>query len=215
MLEASLSPRNQSSLLLTCAFDIAEEGAPEESAAAEPTQQNGDASTPHGESFPAGGDDFPPPEDHFDTPMPDGDWDAGNTAPYPTPNPGGKGEHAAGLSGLEDLLTGKTPGGGEDASEIAEEETPSQDKSASQGVKGWSVRTKGVANRLQQVFQEKGMEESVPLDGLLGGYGRRTAAKMFFEVLVLKTSNFIDVKQESPYGNVDLLPTPQLMTTAF
>jgi hypothetical protein len=200
-----------------------EEEAPTEAkeAAAEPTQENGTAPTPHEDFPPTGGEDFPPMDDHYDHTMPDGDWAGGDTAPYPPATPGdgvSKGKEAAGLSGLEDLLTGKTPGGGEDeasegGNDAGEDDTPTE--SASGGVKGWSVRTRGVANRLQQVFQEKGGEESVPLDGLLEGYGRRTAAKMFFEVLVLKTSNYIDVKQEEAYGNVDLLPTPQLMAAAF
>lgn len=181
-------------------------------AAPEPSpKENGIPATPH-DDFPMT-DDFVPTDDHYDNTMPDGNW--GDTAPLTPAIPGenvNKEKQAAGYPGLEDLLTGKTT---EDASEAAEGETPSQDVSAAGGVKGWSVRTRGVASRLQQVFREGGEEKSVPLEGLLEGYGRKTAAKMFFEVLVLKTSNYIDVKQEEPYGNVDLKPTPQLMAAAF
>lgn len=203
-------------------FRFIEDEVPAEVAPEPSPTENGAAATPH-EDFPMGGtDDFPPTEDHYDHTIPDGNWADGDTAPHPPATPTEEVTHkekqAAGYPGLEDLLTGKTPGG-EDAVEGGEDategETPSQDVSASGGVKGWSVRTRGVANRLQQVFREGGEEKSVPLEGLLAGYGRKTAAKMFFEVLVLKTSNFIDVKQEEPYGDVDLAPTPQLMAAAF
>ncbi|GAU43219.1 hypothetical protein TSUD_301060 [Trifolium subterraneum] len=52
--------------------------------------------------------------------------------------------------------------------------------------------------------------EDLSLNKILDGKTRKIAARMFFEVLVLKTHDLIDVKQEEAYGDVSIKLTPTL-----
>ncbi|CAI8595754.1 unnamed protein product [Vicia faba] len=52
--------------------------------------------------------------------------------------------------------------------------------------------------------------EDFSLNKMLEGKTRKIAARMFFEVLVLKTHDLIDVYQEEPYGDVSFKLTPTL-----
>ncbi|RDX59867.1 Sister chromatid cohesion 1 protein 3, partial [Mucuna pruriens] len=46
------------------------------------------------------------------------------------------------------------------------------------------------------------------LNNILKGKTRHIAARMFFEVLVLKTNELVDVQQEEPYGDISLKLSP-------
>ncbi|CAK8564712.1 unnamed protein product [Lathyrus sativus] len=53
--------------------------------------------------------------------------------------------------------------------------------------------------------------EDFSLNKMLEGKTRKIAARMFFEVLVLKTHDLIDVSQEEPYDDVSFKLTPTLL----
>ncbi|KAK9117499.1 hypothetical protein Sjap_016446 [Stephania japonica] len=77
----------------------------------------------------------------------------------------------------------------------------------------WSVRTRSVARFLCQNFRAcKEQREHTPfnLAPVLEGRARKENARLFYEVLVLKTQGFIDVEQGKPYSDVVVFSTPQL-----
>ncbi|CAN1725355.1 Sister chromatid cohesion 1 protein 2 [Linum perenne] len=83
------------------------------------------------------------------------------------------------------------------------EDTRAEDES--QNMYGWSERTRVVARFLQKSFQEKirnGEEEEVKLLQLLEGRSKKESARVFYEILVLKSKGHVEVKQESGYGEV-------------
>ncbi|KAJ7516285.1 hypothetical protein O6H91_22G051200 [Diphasiastrum complanatum] len=78
-------------------------------------------------------------------------------------------------------------------------------------ISGWSVQTREVAQLLQVTLE--GMKHStkdsenfsvmqLSLENMLQGKTKQGAAQLFFEILVLKTRNFISVKQENAYGDI-------------
>lgn len=82
-------------------------------------------------------------------------------------------------------------------------------------IEGWSSRTKNVANYLQAVFKgADGVDapSDLSLDDTLKGRGRREAARMFFEMLVLKSKDYVDLEQSEPYGSVRIKPQESLFT---
>ncbi|XP_042499237.1 sister chromatid cohesion 1 protein 4-like isoform X2 [Macadamia integrifolia] len=81
---------------------------------------------------------------------------------------------------------------------------------------GWSSRTRAVARYLQTLFDDAGHErEVVRMDHLLAGKTRKESARMFFETLVLKTRDYIQVEQESSFVNIKIKPRGKLMKANF
>ena len=52
----------------------------------------------------------------------------------------------------------------------------------------------------------------VSMNGLLEGKGRKDASRWFFEMLVLKTRNYVNLQQEEPYGDISVSATSKLLT---
>ncbi|KAL4192896.1 hypothetical protein AMTRI_Chr06g196590 [Amborella trichopoda] len=75
-----------------------------------------------------------------------------------------------------------------------------------------SSRTRVVAQYLRSAFQswKRGPKEVLSLNDTLEGKTRRECAKMFFEILVLKSSGCVNVQQESSFGDILLFATSAL-----
>ncbi|KAF8390608.1 hypothetical protein HHK36_025135 [Tetracentron sinense] len=93
------------------------------------------------------------------------------------------------------------------------DEEISPDGGDNQKMHEWSVRTRVVARYLHKCFlnqKERTLEEVVSLMHALEGRTRKESGRLFYEILVLKTGGFIDVKQDSPYDDIFVLKTPQM-----
>ncbi|KAF9601186.1 hypothetical protein IFM89_017371 [Coptis chinensis] len=78
---------------------------------------------------------------------------------------------------------------------------------------GWTVRTRMVASFLCKRFlKEPGKAEVLNLNLILEGKTRKENARLFYEILVLKSEGLVDVKQDTPYGDICVLNTPQMAT---
>ncbi|XP_021982411.1 sister chromatid cohesion 1 protein 2 isoform X3 [Helianthus annuus] len=76
-----------------------------------------------------------------------------------------------------------------------------------------SAATKTVGSYLHDNFvrsQEKGEEAVVNLSQLLKKKTKKESARFFYQMLVLKTGGYIDVKQEKPYDEICVKQTPKL-----
>ncbi|KAK4787821.1 hypothetical protein SAY86_011654 [Trapa natans] len=83
---------------------------------------------------------------------------------------------------------------------------------------GWSSRTRSVAKYLQTLFDKEAAvrgKSILPMDSLLAGKTRKEASRMFFESLVLKTRDYIQVEQEKPFDNINMKPRTKLMKSQF
>ncbi|XP_062105135.1 sister chromatid cohesion 1 protein 4 [Humulus lupulus] len=82
---------------------------------------------------------------------------------------------------------------------------------------GWSSRTRAVAKYLQTLFDKESVhgKRVLPMDNLLTGKTRKEASRMFFETLVLKTKDYINVEQEMPFDNINVKPRIKLMKSDF
>ncbi|KAI3919553.1 hypothetical protein MKX01_018376 [Papaver californicum] len=72
-----------------------------------------------------------------------------------------------------------------------------------------SVSTRKLAKYLSESFQskkEQNEEEVLSLEPILEGRTRRESAKLFYEILVLKSMDMINAKQEAPYGDIEVMP---------
>ncbi|XP_076941714.1 sister chromatid cohesion 1 protein 3-like [Bidens hawaiensis] len=56
---------------------------------------------------------------------------------------------------------------------------------------------------------------SVSMKSILEGKTKKVCSRMFFETLVLKSCDFVDVKQDTPYGDITLKVTPKLLKLDF
>ena len=82
---------------------------------------------------------------------------------------------------------------------------------------GWSKRTEKMLHVLSRQFDEAeeggGEADEEPQLEFLTMLGtdasRKVAATTFFELLVLKSTNFIDVEQANPYGEIVLTKTDE------
>ncbi|CAK9868453.1 unnamed protein product [Sphagnum jensenii] len=85
------------------------------------------------------------------------------------------------------------------------------------------VGCRAVGRYLQGAFEninsdsnrEEGDVAKFGLDHTLRGKSRKEAARMFFETLVLKTKDYIDVEQAQPYSEIYLTARPKLMKARF
>ncbi|KAG2333815.1 hypothetical protein Bca52824_004995 [Brassica carinata] len=82
---------------------------------------------------------------------------------------------------------------------------------------GWSSRTRAVAKYLQTIFDKEADngKSVVVADKLLAGKTRKEASRMFFETLVLKTRDYIQVEQVKPYESITIKPRPKLTKSIF
>lgn len=86
-------------------------------------------------------------------------------------------------------------------------------------VDAMSARTRAVAQyfkELSPATESLGNQSgNICLNAILTGKKRKQCAQMFFETLVLKTTGFIEVKQEEPYGDILISQTPALVEAKF
>ncbi|ESQ41617.1 hypothetical protein EUTSA_v10012533mg [Eutrema salsugineum] len=82
---------------------------------------------------------------------------------------------------------------------------------------GWSSRTRAVAKYLQTLFDKEAEngKNVIVADKLLAGKTRKEASRMFFETLVLKTRDYIQVEQAKPYESIIIKPRPKLTKSIF
>ncbi|KAF8081066.1 hypothetical protein N665_0908s0022 [Sinapis alba] len=82
---------------------------------------------------------------------------------------------------------------------------------------GWSSRTRAVAKYLQTIFDKEAEngKSVVVADKLLAGKTRKEASRMFFETLVLKTRDYIQIEQVNPYESITIKPRPKLTKSIF
>ncbi|CAM8922975.1 unnamed protein product [Rhodiola kirilowii] len=82
---------------------------------------------------------------------------------------------------------------------------------------GWSSRSRAVGKYLQIMFDKEAEHGNnvIPMDNLLSGKSRREASRMFFETLVLKTRDYIQVEQTIPFNKINLRPRSMLMKSDF
>ncbi|XXG41796.1 hypothetical protein AAC387_Pa01g2189 [Persea americana] len=104
-------------------------------------------------------------------------------------------------SGCEELSVIETPGLWLN---LMDEENSSHEEDH-QKHERWSNRTRAVAQFLHRTFHNQ--EEIFSLTCQLEGVKRKTCARLFYETLVLKTEGYIDVTQDSPYGEILLMET--------
>ncbi|GAV64303.1 Rad21_Rec8 domain-containing protein/Rad21_Rec8_N domain-containing protein, partial [Cephalotus follicularis] len=71
-------------------------------------------------------------------------------------------------------------------------------------LQGWSEseRTRMLARYLNRSSGIQNKREVVDLLQLVEGRSKKESAALFYEVLVLKTKGFVDVKQDDPYGEI-------------
>ncbi|XP_010549894.1 PREDICTED: sister chromatid cohesion 1 protein 4 [Tarenaya hassleriana] len=82
---------------------------------------------------------------------------------------------------------------------------------------GWSSRTRAVAKYLQTLFDKEAEcgKNVLLVDNLLTGKTRKEASRMFFETLVLKTKDYIQVEQAKPFDSIKVKPRAKLMKSIF
>ncbi|KAG0476694.1 hypothetical protein HPP92_013535 [Vanilla planifolia] len=120
-------------------------------------------------------------------------------------------------SAINDNYTGFLNVDDEPDFDEAENDEPNPEVVQSLENYGWSARTRGVARYLKNLFDEEcghGMK-SVAVDRLLAGKTRKEASRMFFETLVLKTRDYIEVEQEKPFEYVKVMPRMKLLKSEF
>jgi len=76
--------------------------------------------------------------------------------------------------------------------------------------KGVTDKTIKVLSILNESFKSKD-EEELSLDSMLVGRKPLTAARTFFEILVLTSKDLIDVYQETPYDDIKIKKTDQFL----
>ncbi|WJX58323.1 asparaginyl-tRNA synthetase [Trifolium repens] len=81
----------------------------------------------------------------------------------------------------------------------------------------WSLIERVAAKYLQTLFDKEDLHgrQNLHLENILAGKTRKEASRMFFETLVLKTRDYVQVEQPKPFGNIILQPRTKLMKTDF
>ncbi|XP_047178442.1 sister chromatid cohesion 1 protein 2-like [Vigna umbellata] len=81
---------------------------------------------------------------------------------------------------------------------------------------GWSDRTRYVASYLHQSFlpaRNQKEETVLNFSKVFRGLARKEGARLFYEVLVLKTTGYVDVEQNEAYGDIAITKLPKLDQT--
>ena len=74
----------------------------------------------------------------------------------------------------------------------------------------WHKHTIKVFSLLKaRLGDAEGMEPHLSYNGLTEGCNRRTAVNVYFELLQLKTWDFIELNQDEPYGDIIVSPGPK------
>lgn len=105
----------------------------------------------------------------------------------------------------------------DDVAEDYESDMPNTEEGRILDNSGWSARTRAVANYLQVLFEKDSdqAKKVISLDSLLVGKTRKEASRMFFETLVLKTKDYIQAEQESPFNEIIIKPRGKLLKSEF
>ncbi|RCV34253.1 hypothetical protein SETIT_7G146400v2 [Setaria italica] len=93
-----------------------------------------------------------------------------------------------------------------------DEDIPNEEPTRDEGLLN-STRTRKIANCLHKLFLDQKSKEgtnTLSLNQVLEGAKRRTAATLFYETLILKSRELVQVNQEQPYADIILSATPQL-----
>ncbi|XP_020580103.1 uncharacterized protein LOC110024393 isoform X2 [Phalaenopsis equestris] len=100
---------------------------------------------------------------------------------------------------------------------VAEDGAPNPEATKLLESSGWSVRTRGVAKYLKNLFYEESVlgKKTVAVDRLLFGKTRKEASRLFFETLVLKSRDYILVEQETPFAYIKIKPRIKLLQAEF
>ncbi|XVF79586.1 hypothetical protein PTKIN_Ptkin15bG0001100 [Pterospermum kingtungense] len=97
---------------------------------------------------------------------------------------------------------------------LEEDDSTPTESLARQGVDSLSARTRALAKYLKRCSPITPLsgdaQGDLSLSKILEGKTRKISARMFFETLVLKSYDLIDVRQEQPYGDITLKLTPTL-----
>jgi cohesin complex subunit SCC1 len=72
-------------------------------------------------------------------------------------------------------------------------------------------RTQRMMANLRAGFEEA---DELSYDQMTTGKTRRTAAAVLFELLVLKTKDYVDVQQPKPFADIAVTPTQLLLADA-
>ncbi|KAK7338324.1 hypothetical protein VNO77_18930 [Canavalia gladiata] len=83
-------------------------------------------------------------------------------------------------------------------------------------IAGWSERTRKVASYLHQSFvhlRKQRAGDVMNFSQLLGGRVRKECARLFYEILVLRTTSYVDVKQHKAYGDIAICKLANLDQT--
>lgn len=91
----------------------------------------------------------------------------------------------------------------EGAAEATREVTTEEWEQAS-----WSKRTQKMMANLRTGFEA---QEELSFNDMTHKKSRRTAAACLFELLVLKTKDFVQIQQDEPYGDIIVRPTDRLL----
>tara|TARA_B100000674_G_scaffold101003_1_gene73431 strand:- start:131 stop:553 length:423 start_codon:yes stop_codon:yes gene_type:complete len=91
---------------------------------------------------------------------------------------------------------------------------------------GWSQRTHRVLHYLKGEFEKLGASQKgaggrrgqpprvvLRSEDVMVGQDRRDAARIFFELLVLRTKGYVDIVQPEAYGNMELSARAPLLET--
>ncbi|XP_057470420.1 sister chromatid cohesion 1 protein 4-like [Actinidia eriantha] len=105
----------------------------------------------------------------------------------------------------------------DDDVEEVDDSMPSAEQTTILDNSGWSSRTRAVAKYLKVLFDKEAEHgrKVLPMDNLLVGKTRKEASRMFFEALVLKTKDYINVEQGSPFDNINIKPRVKLVKSEF
>ena len=101
---------------------------------------------------------------------------------------------------------------GDEPVETAEPEEP-EEMAPTAVTGGLSKQTLKVIDLLRDKFEEGGRDQPLTTDEIFeAGTKRKAAASTFFEILVLTTRGYLDVKQEKPYGSIELTAMESLFS---
>ncbi|KNC97866.1 uncharacterized protein SPPG_06860 [Spizellomyces punctatus DAOM BR117] len=92
--------------------------------------------------------------------------------------------------------------------ELPEELSPPIEEAEEETQFGFSKSTISTIRSLQTAFDEEGVDLS--FNALTASARRTEAARLFFELLVLKTKDIVDVEQQEPYGDIVIHSTEAL-----
>eukprot|EP01051_Picozoa_sp_SAG22_P000537 SAG22_NODE_15_length_32914_cov_20.713546_11_plen_596_part_00 len=125
---------------------------------------------------------------------------------------GGEGEGNDGQQIFEEV--GDTTASGS-TGEAALSSASASERAGVESKSGWSKRTVKMLHALSGQFEAAGGDEAEPLDFLEmlnTSSSRKTAAATFFELLVLKSANYIDVVQSNPFETIAISRTEHFST---